>query len=198
MTITKETAIELARQANVIAAFPDNITRLCNLAVAHAQKDVEPVAWAMLREDGLVLDVICPEEHPSYEGEYTLPLFTHPAHDDTKQKDVEPVTLKHSDFESRSAQLLQAAWIDGWACCRDSEYIGDEAMNDAFNSCDTLGLCISVDQVHPAHDDTALLRQALAVFEFSSPADENYISATERYEDAQEAVITALRERLGE
>ena len=86
------------------------LQRLCNLAVAHeardlalvqnllkeyglqaldvveafkAQNGAEPVAWAMHREDGLVFDVICPEEHQSYEGKYTLPLFTHPAHDDT-------------------------------------------------------------------------------------------------------------------
>ena len=38
-----------------------------------------PVAWAMRRADGLVLDVICPDEHDRHEGEYTLPLFTHPA-----------------------------------------------------------------------------------------------------------------------
>ena len=88
----------------------DAVVRLCNLAVAHeardlalvqnllkeyglqaldvveafkAQNGAEPVAWAMHREDGLVFDVICPEEHQSYEGKYTLPLFTHPAHDDT-------------------------------------------------------------------------------------------------------------------
>jgi hypothetical protein len=39
----------------------------------------EPVAWAMRRADGLVLDVITSEEHESYEGEYTMPLYTHPS-----------------------------------------------------------------------------------------------------------------------
>jgi hypothetical protein len=34
----------------------------------------EPVAWAMPRSDGLILDVICPDEHEAYEGEYTVPL----------------------------------------------------------------------------------------------------------------------------
>ena len=38
-------------------------------------KSQEPVAWAMKREDGLVLDVICPDEHDSHGGEYTVPLF---------------------------------------------------------------------------------------------------------------------------
>ena len=40
-----------------------------------ALKSQQPVAWAMKREDGLVLDVICPDEHDSHEGEYTVPLF---------------------------------------------------------------------------------------------------------------------------
>jgi hypothetical protein len=38
----------------------------------------EPVAWAMPRPDGLILDVICPDEHEAYEGEYTVPLYAHP------------------------------------------------------------------------------------------------------------------------
>ena len=32
----------------------------------------------MRRDDGLVLDVICPEEHESYEVEYTMPLYAAP------------------------------------------------------------------------------------------------------------------------
>jgi hypothetical protein len=39
---------------------------------------VEPVAWAMSRPDGLILDVICPDEHDAYEGEYTVPLYAAP------------------------------------------------------------------------------------------------------------------------
>ena len=37
----------------------------------------EPVAWGM-EKDGVILDVICPDEHEREEGEYTLPLFTTP------------------------------------------------------------------------------------------------------------------------
>ena len=37
----------------------------------------EPVAWAKLT-NGLLLDFILPEEHESYEGEYTIPLYTAP------------------------------------------------------------------------------------------------------------------------
>lgn len=45
---------------------------------AELAQSVEPVAWAMRRADGLVLDVICPDEHESHEGEYTMPLYLHP------------------------------------------------------------------------------------------------------------------------
>jgi hypothetical protein len=38
----------------------------------------EPVAWGMKGEDGLILDVICPDEHDRVEGSYTIPLYTHP------------------------------------------------------------------------------------------------------------------------
>ena len=38
----------------------------------------EPVAFGMLRADGLILDVICPDEHESFAGEYTIPLYTTP------------------------------------------------------------------------------------------------------------------------
>ena len=37
----------------------------------------EPVAWGM-KKDGVILDVICPDEHEREEGEYTIPLYTHP------------------------------------------------------------------------------------------------------------------------
>ena len=37
----------------------------------------EPVAWGM-EKDGVILDVICPAEHEREEGEYTIPLYTHP------------------------------------------------------------------------------------------------------------------------
>ena len=35
----------------------------------------EPVAWGM-KKDGVILDVICPEEHEREEGEYTIPVYT--------------------------------------------------------------------------------------------------------------------------
>ena len=39
-----------------------------------AWKTSQPVAWGMLQKDGLILDVISPEEHENCEGEYTIPL----------------------------------------------------------------------------------------------------------------------------
>jgi len=54
--------------------------------------------------------------------------------------------LENSPFESPMAQALQAAFIDGWGACRDAEFCGDDAMNDAFNQSATLGLCLSIDQ----------------------------------------------------
>lgn len=40
---------------------------------------VEPVAWGMRdKTTGLILDVICPDEHESFEGDYTVPLFAAP------------------------------------------------------------------------------------------------------------------------
>lgn len=54
-----------------------------NHGAAAGQVDcrVGPVAWAMSRPDGLVLDVICPDEHESHEGRYTRPLYDQAALD---------------------------------------------------------------------------------------------------------------------
>jgi len=40
-------------------------------------KKDEPVAWGM-KKNGVILDVICHAEHSREEGEYTIPLYTHP------------------------------------------------------------------------------------------------------------------------
>lgn len=42
--------------------------------------NIEPVAWGMRdKTTGLILDVICPDEHDSHEGDYTIPLYATPA-----------------------------------------------------------------------------------------------------------------------
>jgi hypothetical protein len=38
----------------------------------------EPVAYGMLDKDGGIYDSISPEEHDREEGDYTIPLYTHP------------------------------------------------------------------------------------------------------------------------
>ena len=53
-------------------------------------------------------------------------------------------------FDSPRAKALMRAWEEGWAACRDAEYVGEEAQNDAFNSSHTLTLCIAEDQQLPA------------------------------------------------
>ena len=74
-------------------------------------------------------------------------------------------------FDSPRAKALMRAWEEGWAACRDAEYVGEEAQNDAFNSSNTLTLCIAEDQQlpapqadsQPAPDNLrALFREALA------------------------------------
>jgi hypothetical protein len=47
-------------------------------AQPQAQPQAEPVAWGMSRADGMVLDVICPDEYEAYAGEYTVPLYAAP------------------------------------------------------------------------------------------------------------------------
>ena len=54
--------------------------------------------------------------------------------------------LQGSPFESKMAMALHASFFDGWGACRDAEFVGDEAANDAFNQSATLGLCLSIDQ----------------------------------------------------
>ena len=47
------------------------------LRQALAQPEQKPVAWGMVK-DGLILDVICAEEHAREPGDYTIPLYTAP------------------------------------------------------------------------------------------------------------------------
>ena len=39
----------------------------------------EPVAWGYISDDGGIYDCISPEEHDRAEGDYNIPLYTHPA-----------------------------------------------------------------------------------------------------------------------
>ena len=52
--------------------------RMEALRQALSQPEQEPVAWGMQRKDGVIIDVICPEEHAREPGDYTIPLYTAP------------------------------------------------------------------------------------------------------------------------
>ena len=91
--IDKETAIELAKEAGHEydgEGFAKFVHHLCNLAIAHAQKDAWPVAYA--HADLLVSETWKTQGWPMIAqiaslkcvtDKYTLPLYTHPSHDDT-------------------------------------------------------------------------------------------------------------------
>lgn len=52
------------------------------------------------------------------------------------------------EFESPRAKTLMRAWEEGWEACRDAEFVGEEAQNDAFNRSGTVNHCIAEDQLH--------------------------------------------------
>lgn len=98
--------------------------------------------------------------------------------------------LAGSPFESYVAQVIHAAFADGWGSCRDSEFVGDEAMNDAFNQSATLGVCLSIDQratptpmpggagggvtQPPTGDELALFRQTIEGFADCGETETDY------------------------
>lgn len=51
-------------------------------------------------------------------------------------------------FESPRAQTLMRAWQEGWEACRDAEFVGEEAQNDAFNLSATVNQCVAEDMIH--------------------------------------------------
>ena len=60
------------------AALVAEIKRLIDVVggMALAQPAQEPVAWAMLHDNGHFIDAIHPDEHARVEGKYTHPLYT--------------------------------------------------------------------------------------------------------------------------
>lgn len=72
---------ELLQQAlYALEGHDDAMSEVARVALHKvlAAPQPEPAAWAMLRADGLVLDVICPDERDAYQGEYTVPLYASP------------------------------------------------------------------------------------------------------------------------
>jgi hypothetical protein len=114
--MTKE-AIKLALQyieANAETKDEHEIAEGLRQAIAEAEKQNEPVAWGM-EKDGLILDVICPDEHGREEGGYTIALYTHPKEwvgltDDEVSKIIDKVIGFNScaGWEEEFARAIEA------------------------------------------------------------------------------------------
>ena len=92
MNITKETAIELAKEAGIqtyltplgtdeMHGRPDEIRCLCNLAIKHAAKDAEPVAYLWQHCETGRTRIVMPDDVITTDATWFVvgPLFTHPA-----------------------------------------------------------------------------------------------------------------------
>jgi len=67
----------------------------------------EPVAWGM-EKDGVIIDVICPAEHEREEGEYTIPLYTHPKEwVGLTDEEIEQIYMDTMSFQ-KMARALEA------------------------------------------------------------------------------------------
>ena len=114
--MTKDEALKLALEALKLwlnHKLDEDTAWEAHNAIKEALKiKDEPVAWGM-EKDGVILDVICPEEHEREEGEYTTPLYT------TPQRTW--VVLTEEDLKLLSAEwrIVYGAWMDDFA--RDIE-----------------------------------------------------------------------------
>ena len=62
---------------------------------------------------------------------------------DSVQEDAarEPLQI----FDSPRAKAMMRAFEEGWAACRDAEFVGEDAQNDAFNQSATVNVCMAED-----------------------------------------------------
>ena len=60
---------------------------------------------------------------------------------------LDALTEPPQEFESAQGRALASAWAEGWAQCRDAEYVGEEAEGEAFNQSNTLAECLHADQL---------------------------------------------------
>ena len=107
----REEIFRLMRNGERLYAEDKVWSTIISIQEALETKD-EPVAWGM-EKDGVILDVICPDEHEREEGEYTTPLYT------TPQRTW--VVLTEEDLKLLSAEwrIVYGAWMDDFA--RDIE-----------------------------------------------------------------------------
>ena len=70
----------------------------------------KPIAWGWPNDEypELIFDVICPDEHDSYEGSYTIPLYTAEALRDVMEQianQLEFTGLTGNDIRSMKEQI---------------------------------------------------------------------------------------------
>jgi hypothetical protein len=75
--MTKDEAFLMAIEALDNADYHRADEAITAIKAALEAKD-EPVAWAMLHDNGHFIDAIHPNEHARVEGEYITPLYTTP------------------------------------------------------------------------------------------------------------------------
>ena len=173
MTITKETAIELAKEAGFAWSERQvqevEIEKLCNLAVAHAAKDVEPVTTQQAHDMGAKGAMPTEEERLLFEAWMRGHCWAIVGKWDGKQYVSDRETGAVVDWPTMHTRQLWAVWRDRAALTHQP-------------------------------DDTALLRQALGQLECNTENMSKGMSKSIQRLCAREnkEAITALRERLGE
>jgi hypothetical protein len=113
--MTNEEVLEIGVQAGMnpaIMLLHGNFKLLKKFAKLVAEKALEtnddPVAWGM-ETDGLIYDVICPDEHEREEGEYTIPLYTHPKEwVGLTEEEVKEICLANRPYVSDMVVVLEA------------------------------------------------------------------------------------------
>ena len=114
--MTKDEALKLALEALKLwlnHKLDEDTAWEAHNAIKEALKiKDEPVAWGM-EKDGVILDVICPDEHEREEGEYTIPLYT------TPQRTWVGLTDEELKLVSAEWRIVYGAWMDDFA--RDIE-----------------------------------------------------------------------------
>ena len=92
--MTKDEALKLALEALKLwlnHKLDEDTAWEAHNAIKEALKiKDEPVAWGM-EKDGVILDVICHDEHEREEGKYTIPLYTTPQRTSVKLKDDDEI-----------------------------------------------------------------------------------------------------------
>ena len=87
----------------------------------------EPVAWGLPRPDGLILDVICPEEHDREPGQYTVPLYAapQPVKREPLTRDQVKAMLAEAGYKGAAAQH-RADFINGLRHGERAHGIGEQ------------------------------------------------------------------------